>query len=173
MICPGRATAGCAVRQTKSQKSCDCRLAGRWSPIARAITNSDIIYRNARSVGFRRQSELTPEQLDTRRSIPHVRLSRCRGRGEDPSHQLVPSIKERIVNRFPIFLGGTDRTVELHQLALELEEGGIIAGRILFRHRVFSCGRPHALHMLRAIKLVGASVLPEPTKRGPGSPEPL
>jgi hypothetical protein len=54
----------------------DCRLAGRWSSIARAITNSDIIYRNARSVGFRRQSELTPEQLDTRRSIPHVRLSR-------------------------------------------------------------------------------------------------
>src|SRR5215813_2127365 len=90
-----------------------------------------------------------------------------RGRGEDPSHQLVPSIKERIVNRFPIFLGGTDRTVELHQLALELEEGGIIAGRILFRHRVSSCGRPHALHMLRAIKLVGASVLPEPTKKRP------
>src|SRR5262245_43448864 len=49
-----------------------------------------------------------------------------RGRGEDPSHHLVPSIKERIVNRFPIFLGGTDRTVELHQLALKLEEGGII-----------------------------------------------
>ena len=30
-----------------------------------------------------------------------------RGRVEDPSHQLVPSIKERIVNRFPIFVGDT------------------------------------------------------------------
>src|SRR5215469_8672922 len=66
------------------------------------------------------------------------------GVGEDPSHQRVPSIKERIVDRFPIFLGGTDRTVEVHQLALELEEDGIIAGRILFWHRVSSCGRPHA-----------------------------
>jgi hypothetical protein len=43
----------------------------------------------------------------------------------------------RIVNRFPIFLGGTDRAVELHQLVLELEKGGIVAGRIMFRHRVF------------------------------------
>jgi len=63
-----------------------------------------------------------------------------RGRVEDPSHQLVPSIKERIVNRFPIFLGGTDRTVELHQLALELEEGSIIAGRIVFRHLAHASG---------------------------------
>src|SRR5215472_6109559 len=63
-----------------------------------------------------------------------------RGRVEDPSHQVVPSIKERIVNRFPIFLGGTDRAVELHQLVLELEEGGIVAGRIMFRHRVSSLG---------------------------------
>src|SRR5215813_5095200 len=55
-----------------------------------------------------------------------------RGRGEDPSHHLVPSIKERIVNRFPIFLGGTDRAVELHQLAFELEEGGIVAGGSCF-----------------------------------------
>src|SRR5262249_10022472 len=70
-----------------------------------------------------------------------------RGRVEDPSHQVVPSIKERIVNRFPIFLGGTDRAVELHQLALEPEEGGIVAGRIMFRHRVCSCGRPHAVLM--------------------------
>jgi hypothetical protein len=37
-----------------------------------------------------------------------------RGRVEDPSHQLVPSIKERIVDRFPIFVRGTDRAVELH-----------------------------------------------------------
>src|SRR5262249_22391788 len=63
-----------------------------------------------------------------------------RGRVEDPSHQVVPSIKERIINRFPIFLGGTDRAVELHQLVLELEEGGIVAGRIMFRHRVSSLG---------------------------------
>src|SRR5262249_7320855 len=55
-------------------------------------------------------------------------------RREDPTHQLVPSIKERIVDRFPIFVGGTDRAVELHQLALELEEGGIVAGRIVFWH---------------------------------------
>src|SRR5262245_20581037 len=64
-----------------------------------------------------------------------------RGRVEDPSHQLVPSIKERIVDRFSIFVGGTDRAVELHQLALELEEGGIVAGRIVFWDWVSSCGR--------------------------------
>src|SRR5262245_40081643 len=63
-----------------------------------------------------------------------------RGRVEDSSHQLVPSIKKRIVDRFPIFVGGTDRAVELHQLALELEEGGIVAGQIVFWHWVSSCG---------------------------------
>jgi hypothetical protein len=68
-----------------------------------------------------------------------------RGRVEDPSHQLVPSIKERIVNRFSIFVDDTDRAVELHQLALELEEGSIVAGRVVFRHWVSSCGCPHAL----------------------------
>src|SRR5262249_38881589 len=57
-----------------------------------------------------------------------------RRRVEDPTHQLVPSIKERIVDRFPIFVDGTNRAFELHQLALELEEGGIVAGRIVFWH---------------------------------------
>jgi hypothetical protein len=51
-----------------------------------------------------------------------------RGRVEDPSHQLVPSIKERIVDRFPILVGDTDRAVELHQRALEPEEGSTVAG---------------------------------------------
>ena len=57
------------------------------------------------------------------------------------SHQLVPSIKERIVDCFPIFVGGTDRAVELHQLALELEEGAIVAGRIVFGHWVVLLSR--------------------------------
>jgi hypothetical protein len=47
-------------------------------------------------------------------------------------HQLVPSIKQHIVDRFPIFVRGTGRPVELHQLALELEEGGIVARRVVF-----------------------------------------
>src|SRR5262249_21040575 len=68
-----------------------------------------------------------------------------RGSVEDPSHQLVPSIKERIVNRFPIFLGGTDRAVELHQLAFELEEGGIVAGRAMLRHWVVLLSRAPTL----------------------------
>src|SRR5262249_22896715 len=68
-----------------------------------------------------------------------------RGSVEDPSHQLVPSIKERIVNRFPIFLGGTDRAVELHQLAFELEEGGIVAGRVMLRHWVVLLSRAPTL----------------------------
>src|SRR6516164_7168136 len=94
-----------------------------------------------------------------------------RGRGEDPSHQLVSSIKERIVNGFPIFLGGSDRMVEFHQLALELKEGGIIAGRIVFRHRVSSCGRPHAVEHPASIqsgwRLGLAPASPEPTKKRP------
>jgi hypothetical protein len=34
-----------------------------------------------------------------------------RGRVEHPNHQLAPSIKERIVNRFPIFLGSGQYTL--------------------------------------------------------------
>jgi hypothetical protein len=34
--------------------------------------------------------------------------------------------------------GDTDRAVEPHQLALELEEGSIVAGRVVFRHWVSS-----------------------------------
>src|SRR5262249_56865679 len=81
---------------------------------------------------------LAPRQVGAR-LLGQARKPR-RGRVEDPSHQVVPSIKERIVNRFPIFLSGTDRAVELHQLVLELEEGGIVAGWIMFRHRVSSLG---------------------------------
>jgi hypothetical protein len=34
-----------------------------------------------------------------------------RGRVEHPNHQLAPSIKKRIVNRFPIFLGSGQYTL--------------------------------------------------------------
>jgi hypothetical protein len=52
-----------------------------------------------------------------------VALPPGRRRVEDSHHELAPSIKERIVNCYLIFIGGPYREVELHHLALETRGG--------------------------------------------------